>query len=181
MELYYAIIWLNYVKDIYIYIVDLFVGDILRQIYCGNCITADILRHIYYGRYIMADTLWTTCCVPQQMPYLKKCTAPEALDCCIQICLLQRITPASPETSQTAVMAPTGCAQGTGHFIMYTGKQGIIWEGTFPCPERCLLIRPRLGHDDYIYEILSLLAGCFFKRSQRRFLRTGPRRFVHEH
>ena len=89
-------------------------ADILRQIYYGRCttayiyiyISADILRHIYiyiyYGRYIaayvytttlMGDTLRQIHCVQQKRPYLKKCPALEALDCCVRICPLQRIAP----------------------------------------------------------------------------------------
>ena len=72
-------------------------ADILRQLYYGRDIIAGILRQIYYGRYITADTLRQICCVPpQRRPYLDKFPATEALDCCIRICLLQRIAPRTP-------------------------------------------------------------------------------------
>ena len=54
-------------------------ADILRQLNYGRYIVVDIAWQIYHGRYIMADTLRQIYCVP----YLDKCTAPEALDCCI--------------------------------------------------------------------------------------------------
>ena len=57
---------------------------------------ADVLRQIYYSRYITADTLPQIYCVPQQRPYFHKFPTPEAFDCCIRICLLQRIAPRSP-------------------------------------------------------------------------------------
>ena len=88
------------------YIVELYYGDILRQIYYtadtlrqiyyGRYITADILRQIYYGNYITADTLWPIYCVPQKRPYLDTFPEPEALDCCVRTCLLQRIAPRTP-------------------------------------------------------------------------------------
>ena len=62
---------------------------LLLQIYCGKYITADILWQIYYGRYIIYS-------VPQKRPYLNDFEAPEALDCCIRICLLQRTAPRTP-------------------------------------------------------------------------------------
>ena len=66
-------------------------ADISRHVYYGRYIMADILRQIFYGRSITADTLRQIYCVPQKRPYLDKFPAPEALDCCIRICLLQRI------------------------------------------------------------------------------------------
>ena len=67
-----------------------------------------IIWKIYYGIYITADILQHIYCVQQKRPYLNKCTAPAALDCCIRICLWQRIIPASPGTSQTALRPPWG-------------------------------------------------------------------------
>ena len=93
-------------------------ADLLQQIYYGKYITADILQQIYYGRYIKADTLWQIYCVQQKRPCLDKFLAPEALDCCIRICLLQRITLVSPGTSQTALRTPLGCTQVTYQAIL---------------------------------------------------------------
>ena len=64
---------------------------ILWQICDGRYITADIVQQIYYSRDITADILRTT-----KRPYLNKCAAPEALDCYIRVCLLQRIAPRAP-------------------------------------------------------------------------------------
>ena len=82
--------------------------NILRQWYYGRYIMADMSRQIYYGCYITADTLRQIYCVPRERPYLNKCTAPEAIDCCIRICFLQPITPANPRTCQTAMRPPQG-------------------------------------------------------------------------
>ena len=69
-------------------------SDILRQLDQGTYVTADI----YYGSYITADTL-------RQMHYgtyiayhkngnvSNKIPAPEALNCCVRICSLQRVAP----------------------------------------------------------------------------------------
>ena len=73
---------------------------IVRQICCGGY----ILRQLYYGRYITSDILrqmrWNIYiyiyCVPQKRPCLNKFSAPEALACCIRICLLQHIAPRTP-------------------------------------------------------------------------------------
>ena len=81
-------------------------GDISWQIHYGRYITADILRQMYYGRYYTADTLWPLHCVHKKRPYLGKFPAPEALDCCIRICLLQRIAPTT----------------GLDCFMMYTSR-----------------------------------------------------------
>ena len=83
-------------------------ADVLQQSYCGNYIKPDILRQMYYGRYSTADTLWQIHCVQQKRPYLDKCAVLEALDCCIRILSLQRLTAASPGTSQTALRRPWG-------------------------------------------------------------------------
>ena len=73
-------------------------ADMLRQLY--------YLRQIYYGRCITADRLRRIHCVQQTRPYLDKRKAPEALDCCIRICLLQHIAPMTP----------------LDRFIMYTSR-----------------------------------------------------------
>ena len=40
--------------------------------------------------------------------HLNKCTAPEALNCCIRIFSLERATPMGPGTAQTALRPPWG-------------------------------------------------------------------------
>ena len=57
---------------------------------------ADIARQIHHGSYFTADTLRQIYNVQQKRPYLKTFAAPEALDCCIRICVLQRITQRTP-------------------------------------------------------------------------------------
>ena len=54
-----------------------------------------------YGRYVMDNILRTT-----KRPYLDKFPAPEALNCCVQICLLQRIAPRTP--LDEAPLGPSG-------------------------------------------------------------------------
>ena len=71
-------------------------ADISWLIYYSRYITADMLRQISYGRYIMADTLWQTYCVQQKRLYLHIFLVPEAVDCCVRTCLLQRIAPRTP-------------------------------------------------------------------------------------
>ena len=84
-------------------------ADILRQIYHGRHITAIILKHIYlhiyiyittdiyYGRYIMADILrqihYGRYIAFNKNKHINQYSAPEAVDCCIQVCSLQRIVP----------------------------------------------------------------------------------------
>ena len=61
---------------------------------------ADVLEHIYVyiysGRCIPADTLQRIYCVPQKQSYLDESPAPEALDCCVQTCVLRPIAPKTP-------------------------------------------------------------------------------------
>ena len=71
--------------------------DMLWQPYYARYIIADILQQISYGRCITANSFGQIYCVQQKRQHLSKCTAPGALDCCIGICLLQRI---APRTSQ---------------------------------------------------------------------------------
>ena len=66
-------------------------ADSLRQLYYGRDITADIVQQIYYSRRITADTLWPIYRVQQKQLYFNKCTAPEALDCCVRTCQLRPI------------------------------------------------------------------------------------------
>ena len=57
-------------------------------------------------------TIWG----PQKRPYLNQYTAPEALDCCIQILSLQRIAPRTT----------------LAHFIVYTSRTEPFWSATGP-------------------------------------------------
>ena len=88
-----------------------------RQIYYGMYITEYILWHVYYGRFIMTDILWQIYYSRYIMADISRTTnaaisrlisAPEALDCSIRICLLQRITPSSPGISQTTLRPTWG-------------------------------------------------------------------------
>ena len=107
------ITWLDYGMILQDCIMDVHYRTILRNFIMGShygVILRDYITELYYGitlwDYIKelpcGKNLGTSWALPDPLPEtptpikqtsLYKCTAPEAPDCCIRICLLQRIEP----------------------------------------------------------------------------------------
>ena len=120
-------------------------ADISRHVYYDIYITADILWQIHHGRHITAYIY----CLSQKHQYLDNCTAPEALDCCIRIGLLQRIV------SKTPLVCFMVCTSRTEAFLVgYRAEPGETLgfrRGRMPHGEKSLRIRPHSQSPLHIY------------------------------
>ena len=117
----------------------------------------------------MADTLRQIYCVPQRRPSLDEFTVPEAHDCCIGACLLQRI---APQTTQASFMLYTSRTEAflVGHGAEPGETQGF-GRGLTPHGERRLRVRPHGRAPLYILHIcihlyvhiyIHMSVFCFF-------------------
>ena len=120
-ELCHGIIWQNYFT---------------KHVPAFYCIRADTLPHIYHGTYVTAcilqhmHTLWQIYCVQQKQPHLDKCTAPEALDCSIRICLLHASPHRARGSSRQPWDPPGVCLENPPEALVVTPSRWYIH-----CPE----------------------------------------------